>query len=644
MRHRNRPAAVPVTNLKITVTFYQVADFPWLTADESVTVPAGGQATFKATMAVPALANVGLYNGFLRVGAEAAEMNIPVVVNVAAFSTDFLFGGLPESTSPYDNGKVYGHFDWSWRNESGDWRFFFVDVPDGTPAGTNFLVDTKWSGQKSDLDTIVMGPTKDCFSNGVGCEWPFSTFPGDKPVYGPYTLTPLGGSNRNYLGSGKWLWDTSTGGPREIVTAPAQPGLNLIVLQNVLFDGSKAVEQFQGQVGTISATPYSVDMFVGGSTSGSFPMSVKSSLPLAGLKAEGFGMGDTFTDTQPQVQDDPNDPSTATYRYPISVEHAARLDVSTAADAGDLDLYVLYDFNGDGEFDFSSEVIGSSTTSTANEFVSLTMPPDGNYLAAVQGWSAADTDFTVTINRVQGYDLNVTGLPAGPFQPNTPINFNVQWKLDEPLAPGASTEGLILAGPPGAESALSIPVRLHNVTTGVQTTALTAAEDTYLQAGTPTQNFGNWAYLYVGGNDALRSILKFDTSAIASTYPVKSATLKVWVNVFGSTGQVHDLNAHELLTPWAENTATWKTPWAKAGGDVDPTPTGTTTISSADVGKWVSIDVTSLASRWVKNPASNNGVLLRATNGRAFSTFRLASSEFYYPEQAPQLVVEYGVP
>lgn len=644
LRHRNRTAAAPVTDLKITIAAYKMVDFPWLAADASVTVPAGGNATFEATMTVPALANVGLYNAFLRLTDTASEISIPVVANVAAFSTDFLFGGLPESSAPYDNGEVYGHFDWAWRNESGDWRFFFVDVPDSTPAGTSFLVDTKWNGDKSDIDTIIMGPQADCFSNGVGCEWPFSRFPGDEEVYGPYTLAPVGGSNRNYMGSGKWLWDTSTGGPREIVAAPAEPGLNLIALQNVLYDGSEAAERFQGQVGTIAAAPNAPDFFVGNATSGSFPLTVKSSLALVGLSAEGFGMSDTTKDTQPQVQDNPDDPSTATYQYPITLEHAARLDVSTTAAAGDLDLFVLYDFNGDGQFDFNSEVVGSSTTSTANEFVSIVMPPDGNYIAAVHGWNAANTTFDITIEAVQGYDLTVTPLTDGPYQPNTPINFTVEWKLDKPLAPGESAEGLVLVGPPGAESALQIPVRLHNITTGVETKVLTPTDDTFIQAGTPNLNFGNWAFLYVGGNSVLRSLVKFDTTVIGTMYTVKSAKLRVWVDAYGSTGQPHTLIAFNLRKPWSEKTATWKTPWTTPGGDVDQSPAGQAPISKTDVGKWVELDVTGLATQWVASPTTNNGVQLQAVLGQAFSTFRLASSEYYAPDKAPQLVVEYAVP
>ncbi len=85
-----------------------MADFPWLSTDSSVTVPAGGSTTFDATMAVPALAGVGLYEGFIRLSDGTNLSSIPVVANVAAWSTDLLFGGPPDSTSPYDNGEVLG--------------------------------------------------------------------------------------------------------------------------------------------------------------------------------------------------------------------------------------------------------------------------------------------------------------------------------------------------------------------------------------------------------------------------------------------------------------------------------------------------------------------------------------------------------
>ena len=464
LSHRTRSASVPVTHLKIRLDFYQHMDFPWLTAPASVTVPAGGSATFEATMAVPESAGIGLHEATLRLSDGTNETNVPVVANVAASGTDFTFGGASETATPYDNGQVRGYFDWTSNQADGDWRFYFMDVPDSTPEGASLLVDTSWTGANTDIDTLLMGPTEDCFSNGVGCEdWFIEDFPGDEDVYGPYSLYSTGGSARLNRGAGIWTWDTATGGPREIAAAPVTPGLNLVALQNVMFDGSESAEAFTGQVGTILATPNPVDLYIDGSTSGSFEMTVESSLALDGLAVSAVGLGVPETQTLPQIQDDPDDPSTASYKFPITIENGALLEVTTAAADGDLDLFLLYDENADGEFDFDTEVAAQSTTSTANEYVRLTSPADGDYLAAVHGWGAAvGEDFDVTINAVQGTDLVATEPAAGPYPPNTPITFDVNWTLDEPLPGDGEAFGLILVGPTIAPGVLQIPVRLYN--------------------------------------------------------------------------------------------------------------------------------------------------------------------------------------
>jgi hypothetical protein len=639
--HNARSTAIPATHMKFQINFYQQVDWPWLSTDASVTVPAGGMATFEATMTVPPLAGVGLYEGFIHLDDGANVSNIPAVANVAAFSTDFVFGGPPDAQTPYDNGQVFGYFDWAWRNESGDWRMFFVDVPDSTPEGANLLIDTRWTGAKTDIDTILMGPTEDCFSNGVGCEWPFGTFPGMEAVYGPYSLYPVGGSSRNYLGSGKWLWQTSTGGPREIVAAPAVPGLNLIALQNVLYDGSQPQERFVGQVGTIQATPDKIDMFVGNATSGQIPMSVQSSLPLAGLEVNAFGLGVPEAHLGlPQIQDDPDDPNTSSYKFPVTIAHGAQLQATTTGAAGDLDLFILYDFNHDGQFVYPAEAVGSSTTSTANEFINIGMPPDGDYQVWVHGYAAANVPFDLVINAIQGMDMTAGGLPAGPFQPNQPIDFDLNWAKSIPA--GGEAFGLILAGPPGASSALQIPVRLHNQPTASKTDKLMAMADATIFKGLPNTNFGGDQYLYVGGSDTNRAVIKFDLSSIAM-YPIQKAELKVYYDAFSGGGSPAVLAANKLVKAWAENTVTWNAPWASPGGDYDSSGLGQP-ISGADVGTWKVFDITPWAQAWAANAADNFGILLREKDATSYTIFRLDSSEMWNAAQQPYLEVTYGVP
>ena len=187
----------------------------------------------------------------------------------------------------------------------------------------------------------------------------------------------------------------------------------------------------------------------------------------------------------------------------------------------------------------------------------MKFPADGDYLVAVHGWGAdTSATFDLTINAVQGESLQVADLPAGPYQPNQPIAFNVKWTLAKPLAVGESAQGLILTGPSAAPGALSIPVRLHNITSSSKTVQLPVMADSSLDRWPSGPALGSSPFLYAGFGDSLRSVLKFDTSSIASTYPVESAVLHVYVDGYGSTGQPHTLAAYGLILGLVEN------PWS----------------------------------------------------------------------------------
>ena len=100
------------------------------------------------------------------------SMVVPVSVTVAATAQQdadgrspgtIPFGGAAVAAAQanllYNNGSVFGANDWTWRAESGDWRFFFLDVPGTRPGGTLFLADTTWddAAPYTDLDTLIMG-------------------------------------------------------------------------------------------------------------------------------------------------------------------------------------------------------------------------------------------------------------------------------------------------------------------------------------------------------------------------------------------------------------------------------------------------------------------------------------------------------
>jgi hypothetical protein len=193
--------------------------------------------------------------------------------------------------------------------------------------------------------------------------------------------------------------------------------------------------------------------------SGAFDVTFKASVALDGLTAEGFGLSQPSTTQEPVAQDDPDDPATASNRKTITLDHASRLTVTTAYPTEDVDLFVVYDANGDGAFD-ASEIVASSAGGTANESVELIRPPDGNYQIWLHGFQVAGTpSIELTVDAVQGNDLTVTGLPSGAVPAGTPVTLHVAYS--KAMTAGQDYFGELLLGPPSAPTAFSVPVTVR---------------------------------------------------------------------------------------------------------------------------------------------------------------------------------------
>jgi hypothetical protein len=486
LRHRDASKDIPRTDLRFQLNFFSRSDWNMVSLrTESLEVPAGDSATFEATATVPDDQPPGFYQGFVLVddpggdGRSAHRSVIPVAINVAGGvfegedapypggvrvdAINFTLGA-DEADTPYDNTRVSGYQDWTWRAESGDWRFFFVDEPNLSEGmqrynfKKNILIDLEWPPpadpyrtMNTDIDVLVFGPSEDDYS--------FL----EPDYYGPYALVPLGGSPNTNIGAGVWRFNTGSGKSSETITAAWTPGLNLIALHNVVFNGRTFEAPVSGNVGSLAVWPHELNAV------SRWPywyfnrqsVLIWASIPLNGLWAEGYGLGkpETFAD-QTVNQDDPDLPETASYTRTITMQHGALLEVSTGNSSGnDLDLYLLFDANRDGVFDWDREVIGSSTTPTDEESVSVKFPKDGDYMIAVHGWSVptGSATFDLTIDGVQGYRLKVyprrrrEEIRAG----HTTYLF-VQWDT-QGLSPG-EYQGILLFGPQDAPGAASLDV------------------------------------------------------------------------------------------------------------------------------------------------------------------------------------------
>jgi hypothetical protein len=171
LRHISRSGTVPTTTMTIELNFYSHTVWDWLTFDaNTLMIPGGGTAVFSAAMTIPAETDYGLYNGSIQVIGSGQQTLIPVVANVAADSAAFTVGGISPSeggsaVTPYLNDEFYGNINWSYLNESGDWRFFFMDAQTEPDSVGSLLIHDDWPDPiPNDIDTLIFGPTLDAYS------------------------------------------------------------------------------------------------------------------------------------------------------------------------------------------------------------------------------------------------------------------------------------------------------------------------------------------------------------------------------------------------------------------------------------------------------------------------------------------------
>jgi hypothetical protein len=457
--HPLRSADIPRTHFHFQIEFYKNVDWPW------VSTPSHGTGSFDATVTVPDDAPYGLYEGAIVVKGNGQKSVVPVSVNVAATASQDAQGQLTDSltfgghevdqaqrTSLYNNGSVFDAKDWGWRAESGDWRFFYFDVPQEPPAGTQFLAQTDFAGPAphNDIDTLVFGPTTN--------EYQLSGSP--DPIFAPYALGTVGGSENTNAGAGVWLFDTATGTNQELVSAPASEGLHAIVEHevNMTHDNGEVHMPFETTVASATVDPDHVEQSTDDGT-GSFDVTFQAGIDLPGFAADAFGLSQPDTTTETAHQDNPDDVTTSSVKKSFTVSHAGSLTVSASLPNNDIDLYLLRDANGDGNFT-TSEIIAASATGSGDESVSISRPQDGDYQVWIHGFAVSGTPtFPLTIDAVQGNDLNVTGVPAGPVPAGTPVTLHVTY--DKAMNAGEDYFGEIHLGPTSAPDLITVPVTIH---------------------------------------------------------------------------------------------------------------------------------------------------------------------------------------
>lgn len=216
-----------------------------------------------------------------------------------------------------------------------------------------------------------------------------------------------------------------------------------------------------------------------------------------------------------------------------------------------------------------------------------------------------------------------------------------------------------------------------------QPVSISAVADTYVRADFNLRKNDNYGLTRVmnvgtgrgssvgaiGAADAMRSLIRFDLAGLPAT--IDKAVLELTVHSFGgSTASPYRIGVYAVTQPWQEGNGaegyaelvTGATDPDSAAGvaweasdknnqaqpSSEPQPVAEITIDpqTTKPGNLVSWDITALVARWLKDPRSNYGLMLRdLTTAGEFRELRFGTREadmFMFPDgvRGPRLVIQ----
>ncbi len=159
---------------------------------------------------------------------------------------------------------------------------------------------------------------------------------------------------------------------------------------------------------------------------GTYPVTFTPNVDVSQLTVQSYGLTLPTVQRVSIVQDPDRDPST----NPLDEANGWRVFTYTlGADTGlfrarssngsdtlqDVDVFVFYDANGDGHFDYDTELVGKSRGFTVNDQVTLTNPRPGLYAVGIHAYRGSG-DFDLSIWNVKANGTLQATAPTGGVQ------------------------------------------------------------------------------------------------------------------------------------------------------------------------------------------------------------------------------------
>jgi hypothetical protein len=173
--------------------------------------------------------------------------------------------------------------------------------------------------------------------------------------------------------------------------------------------------------------------------------------------------------------------------------------------------------------------------------------------------------------------------------------------------------------------------------------------DTRISKEVPNANFGE-DELVLGMKGDVGALVRFDVSGLPSWTTIREATLSMYVHNYGERDLAASIcAAYPIYRTWDEMKATWhkatdSDDWGVPGCNdpvSDRSPTALDDQAIYDADHWYVWDVTSAVRNWVRDGASNKGVLIQQTNAEVGGEYDVRSSEYPGPETRPYLTIRY---
>ena len=173
----------------------------------------------------------------------------------------------------------------------------------------------------------------------------------------------------------------------------------------------------------------------------------------------------------------------------------------------------------------------------------------------------------------------------------------------------------------------------------------TAVADAYISGWAPNDH-PTGTFLAVK-HGALRTLLRFDLSAIPAGATVKDATITLRVAAAPSNPEA-TLTGYVLRQGWSETEVTWNSPhtgstWQVPGADGDHDRAPNIAVHGQVTCRYctISLDATDAAAAWLASPSANYGLQLRSSS---YDEYRFADRTESHPAYRPHLVLHYYPP